>query len=190
MKKLLPVFILALFSYTVHAQTEFFVFKKHQKTINTYYKGSYIAFQNQDKQWMAGFITKIHKDSFWVRPTIVVYGMMHIDTLHFPSQVYTFSDVYAMPKTGVQIDYTDGSFQISKTGGHQHWYWIKSGWIFRVIGAGYAFVYTVNGLIQNDFTTAGSQLGIAAGIFAVGVVLKYTYKVTWRIGKKYHFEGL
>jgi len=95
-----------------------------------------------------------------------------------------------MPKKGVLIDYKDGEFQISSSGGHQHWYWIKSGWIFRVAGAGYAGLIVANSLIDSDLSVSDSkaQLGIAAAVFLTGVLLKKTYKLTLRTGKKYHME--
>ena len=71
-----------------------------------------------------------------------------------------------------------------------HWYWIKSGWIFRVGAAGYAGLNIANGIIDNNFSFSGGKLGIAAVIFLGGVVLHKTYKPTFRIRKKYHFEIL
>jgi hypothetical protein len=98
--------------------------------------------------------------------------------------------VYAIPKRGVLLDYKDGKFQISGSGGHQHWYWIKSGWLFRVVGAGYAGLIVANSLIDSDLSISDSktQLGLAAGVFLVGVLLKKIYKLTIRTGKKYHME--
>ena len=77
-----------------------------------------------------------------------------------------------MSKKGVQIDYIGDRFRITTDGGHKHWYWIKSGWIFRVGAAGYAALSITNGLIKNDFAFAGSKLGIAAGVLLAGVILK------------------
>ena len=97
-----------------------------------------------------------------------------------------------MPKKGVLVDYKDGEFQISRSGGHVHWYWIKSGWIFRVVGIGYAALNIANGVINNDFSFSENktQLGIAAALFATGVLLKKTYKLTFKLGKKYQLRVL
>lgn len=97
-----------------------------------------------------------------------------------------------MPNQGVVIDHKDGELQIIMSAGHQHWYWIKSGWIFRVAGAGYAALNIANGLISGDFSLSENktQLGIATGVFLFGVVLKRTYKLTFRLGKKYRLETL
>lgn len=41
--------------------------------------------------------------------------------------------------------------QINSSAGHVHWYWIKSGFLFRVGGRGFALLTLVNGLSQNVF---------------------------------------
>ena len=108
---------------------------------------------------------------------VVTYNMMGTDTTYFNIEGYAISDIYAMPKKGILIDFINGEFQISRSGGHLHWYWIKSGWLFRTGAIGYAGVYIANGLIQNNFSFSESKtaLGIAAGVFAVGVLLKKLY---------------
>ena len=95
-----------------------------------------------------------------------------------------------MPKRGVLIDYKDGEFQVSQSGGHQHWYWIKSGWLFRVAAAGYAGLIVANTLIDSDLSLSDSktQLAVAGAVFTVGVLLKKIYKLTLRTGKRYHLE--
>lgn len=137
---------------------------------------------------MKGFITNIKNDSFYFTKEIMRYYTMGSDTTLIAGYHYALSDIYAMPKKGVQINYIGDRFKIIMDGGHQHWKWIKSGWIFRVGAAGYAALNLANRLVKNDFAFAGSKLGIAAGVFAVGMILKKTYKLTHRLGKKYHFE--
>jgi len=86
---------------------------------------------------------------------------MRNDTTYISGFHFTIADVYAMPKKGVQIDYINNCYQITMSGGHVHWYWVKSGWIFRVGAAGYAALNVVNGIIQNNFSFTGSHLGIS-----------------------------
>jgi hypothetical protein len=188
-----PVLItfLLLCSTALYSQQDFFVFKKRNKTIASFRKDYYIAFQLKNGEWHTGYITKIQNDSFFIKPMVVRYsltGLMGSDTIYYPVQPFALTDVYAMPKRGVQVDYIDGRFQITTEGGHQHWYWIKSGWLFRTGAAGYAGLYAVNGVIKNDLSLSGSKLGIAAGVFAGGVLLKHTYKLTLRLKKKYHLQ--
>ena len=180
-----------LFSFLVSdSQQAILLFKKKNKTLESFWVGSTISFQQKDKGWQKGEITSIKNDSFSIRPVLVQYNLLTTDTLFYNIARFSLSDIYAMPKKGVLIDYKDGEFQISRTGGHQHWYWIKSGWIFRVAGAGYAGLIVANTLIDSDLSISDSQtqLGVAAAVFLVGVLLKKAYKLTLRTGKKYHME--
>jgi hypothetical protein len=190
MKKLTLISILLFSFFVSHSQQSILIFKKKNVTLESFWVGSTIAFQLKDKQWQKGEITKIQNDSFFIRPVVVQYNMLNTDTFYYNTSGFSVSDIYAMPKRGVLIDYKDGEFGISMSGGHQHWYWIKSGWIFRVAGAGYAGLIVANSLIDSDLSISDSktQLGIAAAVFLGGVLLKKTYKLTLKVGKKYHFE--
>ena len=108
--------------------------------------------------------------------------------MHFSGYHFALSDVYALPKKEIQVDYIKGAFRVNRAAGHVHWYWIKSGWIFRTGAAGYALLYSLNGLIKNDFTFSGSRLGLAAGIYLFGVLLNELYHYRYKLGKKYHLE--
>jgi hypothetical protein len=190
MKKLTLISIL-LFSFFVnYSQQAILLFKKKNNTLESFWVGSIIAFQLRDKQWQKGEITKIQNDSFFIRPVVVRYNLLNTDTLYYNIAGFSVSDIYAMPKRGVLIDYKDGEFGISRTGGHQHWYWIKSGWIFRVGAAGYAGLIVANSLIDSDLSISDSktELGIAAAVFLGGVLLKKAYKLTVKVKRKYHFE--
>jgi hypothetical protein len=190
MKKLTLISIL-LFSFFVnYSQPAILLFKKKKKTLESFWVGSIIAFQLKDKQWQKGEITKIQNDSFFIRPVVVQYNLLNTDTLYYNIAGFSVSDIYAMPKRGVLIDYKDGGFEVSRSGGHQHWYWIKSGWVFRVGAAGYAGLIVANSLIDSDLSISDSktQLGIAAAVFLGGVLLQKAYKLTVKVRKKYHFE--
>lgn len=192
MNKLTLITIL-LFSFSLaYCQQDILVFKKRNNEINRYWKGSTIAFQLRDKQWQKGEITKIQNDSFYIRPMVVRYSHMGTDTFHYSVRGFVLTDVFAMPNKGILIDYINGRFQISTSGGHVHFYWIKSGWIFRVGAAGYAGLNITNGLLKNNFSFSDSktQLLIAAGVFLGGVLLHKNYKPYLRIGRKYHLEIL
>jgi hypothetical protein len=187
----LTLIALCTFCYAVIvAQNDFLVFKKGKKSIQYFYKGSYISFQLHNKDWVKGIITKVENDSFYFTKEIIRYFFIGADTTHFSGYHYSINDIYALPKRGVQIDYMNERFNITSSGGHQHFYWIKSGWIFRAGGAGYAALNIINGLIKNDALLQGGKLGIAAGVFAGGVALKKIYKLTHRLGKKYRLETI
>jgi hypothetical protein len=192
MKKLTLITVLS-FSFSLsYCQQDILVFKKRNKEIYRYWKGSTIAFQLGDKQWQKGEITKIQNDSFYIRPMVVRYSLMATDTLRYRVRGFALTDVFAMPNKGILIDFIDGRFQISRSGGHVHWYWIKSGLIFRVGAAAYAGLHILNGLIQNNFSFSDSktELLAAAAVFLVGVLLHMSYKPYLRIDKKYHLETL
>ena len=71
MTKLTLIAILS-FSFSVaYGQQDILVFKKKNKVINRYWKGSTIAFQLKDDQCQKGEITKIQNDSFFIRPMVV-----------------------------------------------------------------------------------------------------------------------
>lgn len=192
MNKLTLIVILSFSFSLAYCQHDILVFKKKNKEIYRYWKGSTIAFQLKDKQWQKGEITKIQNDSFYIRPMIVRYSLMGTDTFHYNVKGFALTDVFAMPNKGILIDYKDGRFQISRSGGHVHWYWLKSGWIFRVGAAAYAGLHIANGLVQNNFSFSDSktELLAAAGVFLVGVLLHMHYKPYLRVDTKYRLAIL
>jgi hypothetical protein len=192
MNKLTSLVIFTFFFSTAYCQQDLLVFQKRNKVIDRYWKGTVISFQLKNKQWQKGEITKIQNDSFFIRPMVVRYSLMSTDTFHYKIMGFALTDVFAMPKKGVLIDYINGQFQISTSGGHVHWYWIKSGWIFRVGAAGYAGLHIVNGLLDDNFSFQESktQLAAAAAVFLFGVLLHTTYKPYLQLGKKYRLEIL
>ena len=61
--------------------------------------------------------------------------------------------------------------------------------LITLLGAvGYAALYSINGLLKNDFSFAGSYLGIAAGVYLFGVLLHELYTYRHKLGKKYRLE--
>src|SRR5436190_5061212 len=190
MNKLLLAAILVCFSIFSFSQGNYLVLKKRNKPIQHFLKNSYITFQQKDGQWMHGIITKIEKDSFYLNMEKVIFSMMGSDTTHFSGFHYALSDVYAIPGKGLKIDYINGGFKINKSAGHVHWYWVKSGWLFRTAAIGYTSLYVANGLIDNDLSFSAGKLGIAAAVFLAGVILHKVYKVIFRLGPKYHLETI
>jgi len=190
MKKLTLIQILLFYFFNSFTQEAILLFKNKNITVQSFWVGSTIAFQSQDKEWQKGEIITIRNDSFFIRPAVVQYSLLTTDTFYYNVARFSVSDVYAMPKRGVLIDYKDGEFQVSQSGGHQHWYWIKSGWLFRVAAAGYAGLIVANTLIDSDLSLSDSktQLAVAGAVFTVGVLLKKIYKLTLRTGKRYHLE--
>ena len=182
MQKLTPLaFLLFLFS-SLYSQENILLFKKGHKSIEKFWKETFIAFQLENKTWEKGELMKIKNDSFYIRPRVVRYSLMRTDTLYYPVKGFALSDIYAMPKRGYLIDFVNGRFQISRTGGHVHFYWIKSGFIFRVAGAGFALLGLINGSLMS--------IPIGAAVFAAGLLMKNIYKPTIRLKGKYRIKSL
>src|SRR6185436_6843415 len=177
MQNLTLTAIFILFFSSLYSQEDILVLKKGNKSIEKFWKGGFIAFQLENKTWEKGELMKITNDSFYIRPRVIKYGFMRTDTFYYPVKGFVRSDIYAMPKKGYLIDFVNGRFQISRTGGHVHFYWIKSGFIFRIAGAGFALLGLINGSLIN--------IPIGAAVFAAGVLMKKMYKPTIRLKGKY-----
>src|SRR6187551_1798388 len=162
MQKLTPLAFFLFLFLSLYSQENILIFKKGNKSIEKFWKGTSIAFQLENKTWEKGELMKIKNDSFYIRPRVIKYSLMGTDTLYYPIKGFVVSDMYAMPKRGVLIDFVNGQFHISRTGGHQHFYWIKSGLLFKLGGAGYAILSIVNGI--------PGGVAIGAALFAAGVV--------------------
>lgn len=186
------LFFLYFISFSAYAQQNVLLYKKKNKTIQQFWVGATITFQLKDKEWRKGELTKAQNDSFYIRPFVVNYSLWGTDTSRFNEEGYSFADIYAMPKRGVTLHYVNGHYSILMNGGHKHFYWIKSGFIFRLGAAMYATVHIINGLVRHNLSISESAkpLGIAAAVFTGGTILHETYKLTHRTGKKYHFAIL
>jgi hypothetical protein len=186
----LLLLVLLLYSVPVSAQSDFFVLKKKSKSIQSFGVNSYFTFQLKSGQWIHGLITKVQNDSFYLTKEEIRYHFMTApDTLHFSGFHFALSDVAALPNKGILIDYNNGYTQIDRAGGHVHFYWIRSGWLFRVAGAGYLGLDAANGLLNHSFTFSGSKAGIASAVFLLGVLLhRHGYKPAKPLKRKYHLQ--
>ena len=181
---------LFLISLHLFSQNQLLAFKKKKKILYSYSAGSYFAFMDNNQQWQYGIITKIRNDSFYFRNYLVRPSLAGMDTIHLEISSYALPDVYAMPKQGILIDDIDGpnNHQIARYAGHVHFYWIKSGWIFRVLGIGYAALNIFNAVVIANQPVSWVGLAIAAGVFAFGEILKLNYRPYWKLGMKYSLE--
>jgi len=181
-----------LVTLNLFSQNDILLFKKNHKTISTYAKGSYISFMTPDRQWMKGIITYIANDSIYLKEEVVQMNMMGNDTFHYSGLRYSVKDIYALPKEGVFIDRYNGRYKITTEGGHVHWYWVKSGWLFRTGAIGYASLNIANGIINHNLSFADykTEFAIASGTFLFGVLLHKLYKPWLPVGKRYHLERI
>src|SRR6186713_515843 len=108
MSKLTLITILLLSSFVSYSQQNMLTFKKGNKTTARIWKGSFIAFQLHNKEWQKGEITRISNDSFYIRPRVIRYYLINSDTTYYPVIGFSVSDVFAMPKKGILIDFING----------------------------------------------------------------------------------
>ncbi len=187
MKKILLLSLL-LSTNLLYSQPTYLVYKKNTTILRSFYKGNYITFQTKNKQLQSGNITAINKDSFFIQPYSVIYGWISTDTIKYSTIGFAITDIYAIPNSGIQIDNFNGRNKIRGNAGHVHWYWIKSGWIFRAASVGYVALNISNDIISGNPPLTKNNLrnfGKAALVFGFGKLLKMHYKVLLKIGKKY-----
>jgi len=190
MGKCTIIIILLLGSKFSSAQQNLLEFKKGKKIISRFWVGAEISFLEKNGEWERGLIKKITSDSIYIQPSMVAYYLMGRDTFTFNTRGFLIADIFAMPKSGILIDYKDGRFQISRAGGHVHFYWIKSGYLFRLGAATYLGVALANGLIDKSNRITANEVAFSTAVFGLGVLLKCLYKPYWRIGRRYHFDSL
>ena len=187
MLRFVAIIALLLSNKFIYAQKSFLEYKKGRKVISRFWEGSEIAFLGRGGEWEKGVIKKLKRDSIYIQPSYVRYYLMGTDTITLNTIGFSINDIWAMPKRGMLIDYKNGTFQINRAGGHVHFYWIKSGAIFRYGAAAYLAVSLINS-INSENKVTGGELAIGAGVFAFGVLLKCLYKPYFKIGRKYHLE--
>jgi hypothetical protein len=189
MTKALTVLISLLFCLTSTAQKGSLVIKRNNKTMFRYWAGKEIAFQTADKAWHKGTITRLTADSFYIKPIKVVYHMMGSDTISYSTESYRHADIATIPKRGILISNANGGFDIIRSAGHVHFFWIKGGLLFK-LGAGMYAAVRLGNTIGNEFNWKKEKgaLFTAAAVYAFGVILRKLYKPVHIIGKKFRVE--
>ena len=185
--------VISLFSFTVvYAQNYNLILKKRNKTIDDFWEGSMIAFQQKNQAWQYGKVITIKKDSIYIKPLMIQYSYMRADTLVSFVTGFELKDIYAFPKPGVVVDYDKGKFRINRKSSRVQAYWLKSGYILRVGALGYAALNIINSVAHDELSMENNAvpLSIAAAVLLTGVILDKTYKPKYIVGKKYHLELL
>ena len=162
--------------------------KEGRKEVKHWWVGQEFTFQSQDRSWHKGDLVRLTKDSFYLHNRVVHYSPLGMDTLNLGVAGYTFGEIYALPKYGYPINYVNGRYEVTPHEGGMHFYWFKSGYLFRLAASTYAGVWLANGIIQQDLLLKDGDLAVAAGVFALGVLMHQLYKPYVIIGRKRHFE--
>jgi hypothetical protein len=171
------------------AQKGNLIIKKKNKSLFRYWAGKEIAFQTENNVWHKGKIIRLTADSFYIKPIKVQYHLMGADTITFPIEGYRHTDIATIPKRGILISNANGGFDIIRSAGHVHFFWIKGGLLFK-LGAGMYTAVRLGNTIGNEFNWKKERgaLFTAAGVYAFGVLLRKLYKPVYVIGKKYHYQ--
>lgn len=165
------------------------ILKKRGKSIQYFWKGSYITFQLKDKSWLYGVITRITPDSFYLTRAVVSFSMAGIDTLHFGGLSFVFTDVYALPTKKQMTSWKND--QVKVIAGHEKFVWVRNGFIFQVAGGAYTGLNIANDLVRNEPPFAKKKLpglAIGAAVFLVGKLLHWRFEPYLHVGKKYTLQ--
>jgi hypothetical protein len=164
-------------------------YKKGRHVQKQWWTGQEFTFRTNDDIWRKGVLVRVTKDSFLISNRVVRYGLMGTDTSHYGENWFAYNEVDALPKHGLPIDYIEGHYKINPRNGGMHFYWFKSGYLFRLGALTYTGLWLVNGAIQHDLSLQNSHLGIAAGVYALGFLMKRLYKPWIRLKGNRHLEG-
>lgn len=189
---MIKIFLLAFASgccSILYSQNRSLVLIKRQKTVQRFWTQSRITFQRRDGEWFSGIITKITADSFYMTRESIHHNLMGTDTVHFSGYYFGLKDIFALPTRKEIVNNINGRIDVIL--GHEKFVWVRNGFIFQVVGAGYATLNIVNGWIQKEPPFAKSnlpRLGIAAATLLIGEMLHLKFDPYIHIGKKYSLE--
>ena len=182
---LLPIILFSFIISPVAAQKSFIALKKGVHTKKRFWQDGLFAFQLKDGRLLNGTIIKISKDSFDLKPYAINYNFMWADTLHLNTQHIAIKDIKAIPVRGLNIDYHNGSYRVSRGDGHMHFYWIKSGWLLRAGALGYVGLKLANSAINKlSLKDQSTDIAIAAAVYGAGYFMKKKYNVFTRLNKR------
>jgi len=179
-----------LCSSVLHAQDGFLLLKKRNKNLVSYFKGSRIVLQEKNGGWIEGVISKLTPDSIYLTQEVLRYNGAVTDTLRYYHTGIAIKDIVAVPTKNELVNHDSyGNIQIIL--GHEKFVWIRNGFVFRVMGAGYTGLNIANHLIDKDppFKAGNAgRLAAGTGLLLFGEILKRCFYPHWRIKKKYHFQ--
>jgi len=177
MPKLYLLVIICICYHTLYAQTDFIVFKKKQTTLQTFFKGSYLSCYLINDEWLNGYVRKIQNDSIYLKPFYLQvfydpWGLPHTDTIFMGATRIGINQIKGMPKKQSVVFVRDGS-------------------ILQIGAGAYMLLNIINTLGNNEHIFESrniKNLGIAAGVFTIGTVIKLLRSPFIKLGKKYHLD--
>lgn len=154
------------------------VLRKGEKTIQTFFPGSYINFQLDDRQWLEGKIIKVVNDSLFINQQktqrgYTYWGTQTIDIINLGMLKYNINEIIALPAK-------QKGFSI-----------INDGSLFILSGSAYIGLNVINSLIHQDTFFAAQNItnvGVAALVVLFGKLLQWSHPTQYAIGKKYQLQ--
>ena len=175
MKPLLLIVACCLVCGSFAQSNDFFLLRKRNgKTVNSFYKGSFISLLTKEKESHSGYIKKIARDSVWVEYQQVLRGMTMIgsvisDTVTYEAKRYAVKDIAFIGKE-------KGGFQQA----------VPSA-LLKIGGAGYILLHVVNGLIQKEKINM-QNVSIAAAAYLAGVLMNKLRKNYYSVGRRFRIQ--
>lgn len=162
-------------------QSDYIIIKKHNnKTLKTYFSGSFISAFTYDGFHLNGFITAIRNDSIIVRQ-----HETHLVAANFGSKIDTL--VYTMGIWYGQIKkFEFGGNDVS--GRRKGFLTFSAPKLMIIGGIGFMGLELVNTAYRRESLTESNKLvslGIAAGVAATGFMWNYISRSRNKVGGKY-----
>ena len=181
MTKKIVFFLLCCFTTAmgVAQKSDILLLQKHNRTIVSYFAGTYIQFLTTDRLPVNGYIDSLKRDSifmtqFTIRQISTAIGATYTDTSGRYSLAFSIANIGYFPFKGRQPQV----------------FWGK---VLLLGGAGYTLVNTVNTLREGDALLGKNNLprflgGISAAV--IGFLLIKTKKEDIAVGGKYQLKYL
>ena len=172
--KIILIIIFIFTTASVSAQaSDFILFKKHDRTVKTYFSGSQITFTNNTGANIEANILAIKNDSLFLqqyitRPVTTAMGFYILDTSFYYYQ-YHYKQIAAIGKTGRHFDW-GGSAGVLMGGG-----------LLLTVASGVVY-------LADNKKFSPELLGASVALFGVGYLLSRTSGKGMVIGKKYSLE--
>jgi hypothetical protein len=163
-----------------HAQSDLLVFKKREKTLQSWSSGSYIIFRFSNRQWIEGFVRKVQNDSIWLNQVQINrvfnnWGFYTFDTTQHGIMKFHVKEIMAVPRK-------DFSYNV-----------ISNGKLFQIGSLAFLFLNVFNSVIRKEPVFASDnlpRLGAAGGVYLLGTILAKSNRTYWEVGKQYQFKTI
>ncbi len=181
MRLFISLIILLFVSATSFSQASDFVKvkKRNNRTVKTFFPGSFISCQTVYKNFINGVVQDIKNDSLFIKE----YDIRAVPTQWGVARVDTLGSYV------IGVHYKD--LLIIDVQKRESFGFIKNGTLLMVGGIGYATLNVINGKYLKEPITGPDNLkslGISLGVAGVGYLLNRVNKFRSENGRKYRIE--